>query len=164
MIYLIIYAAPLVLLAVVMAALLAEPRFRRGRKARGQAEEKGFALLRAWLTPEQATQWDARNEFEVIGCDTGTRYLIRRGMAMNVHQLDCAGRDVARWCFSPEGGVVTGDVLLAQKSALETMEREVLALANRSPAMAVRPAGHFRQTGSIGTASATRQSRANPLS
>jgi hypothetical protein len=49
---------------------------------------------------------------------------------MNVHQLDCTGRDVARWCFMPEGGVVTGDVLLAQKIALETMEREVLALAN----------------------------------
>jgi hypothetical protein len=30
----------------------------------------------------------------------------------------------------PEGGVVTGDVLLAQKIALETMETEVLALAN----------------------------------
>jgi hypothetical protein len=40
---------------------------------------------------------------------------------MNVHQLDCTGRDVARWCFMPEGGVVTGDVLLAQKIALETM-------------------------------------------
>jgi len=49
---------------------------------------------------------------------------------MNVHQLDCTGRAVARWCFMPEGGVVTGDVLLAQKIALETMEKEVLALAN----------------------------------
>jgi hypothetical protein len=129
MIYVINFAAPLVLLAVVAAALLAEPRFRRSQ-AGTQAEEKGFALLRAWLTPEQAAQWDARHEFEVIGCDTGTRYRIRRGTAMNIHQLDCAGRDVARWCFTPEGGVVTGDCLLAQKIALETMEREVLALAN----------------------------------
>jgi hypothetical protein len=136
MTHLIIYAAPLVLLAVVMAALLAEPRFRQGSQARRQAEEKGFALLRAWLTPEQATQWDARNEFEVIGCDTGTRYRIRRGMAMNVHQLDCTGRAVARWCFTLEGGVVTGDVLLAQKIAPETMEREVLALANTQKSQA----------------------------
>jgi hypothetical protein len=133
--YLIIFA-PVVLLAVVVTALLAEPRFRRDRHERRQAEEKGFALLRAWLTPEQATQWEARNEFEVIGCDTGTRYRIRRGTAMNVHQLDCTGRAVARWCFAPEGGVVTGDVLLAQKIALETMEREVLALANTQTSQA----------------------------
>jgi hypothetical protein len=133
MTHLIIFAAPLVLLAVVMAALLAEPRFRRRSQAGRQAEEKGFALLRAWLTPEQAAQWDARNEFEVIGCDTGTRYRIREGTAMNVHQLDGTGRDVARWCFMPEGAVVTGDVLLAQKIALETMEREVLAIANTQP-------------------------------
>ena len=130
MIYIIIFAVPLILLAVVIAALLAEPRFRQRSQAGRQAEEKGVALLRAWLTAEQVTQWDARNEFEVIGCDTGARYRIRRGTAMNVHQLDCTGRDVARWCFMPEGGVVTGDVLLAQKIALETMEKEVLALAN----------------------------------
>ena len=128
--YLPFFAVPLILLAVVLAALLAEPRFRGGSQARRQAEEKGFALLRAWLTAEQVTQWDARNEFEVIGCDTGTRYRIRQGTAMNVHQLDCTGLAVARWCFTPEGGVVTGDVLLAQKIALETMEREALALAN----------------------------------
>jgi hypothetical protein len=132
MIYL-VFAVPLVLLAVVVAALLTEPRFRQRSQARRQAEEKGFALLRAWLTPEQATQWDARKEFEVVGCDTGTRYRIRRGTAMNVHQLDCMGRDVARWCFTPQGGVVTGDVLLSQKIALETMEREVLAIANTQP-------------------------------
>jgi hypothetical protein len=136
MIYL-IFAVPLVLLAVVVAALLTERRFRQRSQARRQAEEKGFALLRAWLTPEQATQWDARKEFEVVGCDTGTRYRIRQGTAMNVHQLDCTGRDVARrWCFTPEGGVVTGDVLLAQKIALETMEREVLAIANTQPSQA----------------------------
>jgi hypothetical protein len=130
MMFFLFYAVPLVLLAVAIAALLTEPRFRARSQARRQAEEKGFTLLRAWLTPEQATQWDARNKFEVIGCDTGTRYRIRQGTAMNVHQLDCAGRDVAHWCFAPEGEVVTGDVLLAQKIALETMEREVLALAN----------------------------------
>jgi hypothetical protein len=127
MIYLVFFAVPLFLLAATVAALLAE-RWRS--QARRQAEEKGFALLRAWLTPEQVTQWDARSEFEVIGCDTGTRYRITQGTAMNVQQLDCAGRDVAQWCFTPEGGLVTGDVLLAQKIALETMEREVLALAN----------------------------------
>ena len=40
------------------------------------------------------------------------------------------GRTVAQWCFAPEGKLATGDVLLAQKIALETMEQEVLTLAN----------------------------------
>jgi hypothetical protein len=69
--------------------------------------------------------------FEVNGSDTGTRYLLTREAVMNVHQLDTAGHSVAQWCFAPEGGLAPGDVLLAQKIALETMEREVLALANR---------------------------------
>jgi hypothetical protein len=50
---------------------------------------------------------------------------------MNVHQLDPAGRTVAQWCFAPVGDLAPGDILLAQKIALETMERKVLALANR---------------------------------
>jgi hypothetical protein len=49
---------------------------------------------------------------------------------MNVHQLDQTGRTVARWCFFPEGELATGDILVAQKIALETMERQVLKLAN----------------------------------
>jgi hypothetical protein len=35
-----------------------------------------------------------------------------------------------QWCFAPEGKLAVGDVLLAQKIALETMERETLAIAN----------------------------------
>jgi hypothetical protein len=49
---------------------------------------------------------------------------------MNVHQLDQAGQKVARWCFVPKGGLVTGDILLAQKIAIETMESQALKLAN----------------------------------
>ena len=37
---------------------------------------------------------------------------------------------MAKWCFVPEGTLVTGDILLAQKIALETMESQVLKLAN----------------------------------
>jgi hypothetical protein len=49
---------------------------------------------------------------------------------MNVHQLDQDGRTMAQWCFAPAGGLAPGDVLLAQKIALEPMEREALALPN----------------------------------
>jgi hypothetical protein len=57
-----------------------------------RAEEKARALLRSWLTPQQAKQWDSRNEFYVIGSHTGTRYRIRRATAMNVDELDSRGR------------------------------------------------------------------------
>jgi hypothetical protein len=49
-----------------------------------QAEQKGLALLRSWLSPEQAQQYDAHKHFEVIGSDTGTRYRIRHGQMMNI--------------------------------------------------------------------------------
>ncbi len=35
------------------------------------------------------------------------------------------------WCFAPKGYLVAGDVMLAQKIALETDERGALAVANR---------------------------------
>jgi hypothetical protein len=66
----------------------------------------------------------ARGEFEVIGSDTGTRYRITHRAVMNIHQLDPTGHPVAQWCFAPKGSLAIGDVLLAQKIALETMERE----------------------------------------
>lgn len=94
-------------------------------------QEKGRALLRSWLTSEQAQQWDFHKHFEVTGCDTGTRYRIRHGTAMNIDELDSSGKMIAQWCFAPQGNLVAGDVMLAQKIALETMENEALAAANR---------------------------------
>jgi hypothetical protein len=49
---------------------------------------------------------------------------------MNVHELDGAGRPRVGWCFAPKGSLAAGDVMLAQKIALETDERGALALAN----------------------------------
>jgi hypothetical protein len=127
---LIFFAAPLVLLFGLTLAFVTDPRVLWRIRARRPAEKRGIALLRSWLTPEQARQWDSRGEFDVIGCDTGTRYRITRGSSMNIHQLDSAGCTIVQWCFGPEGKLVTGDILLAQKIALETMERRALALAN----------------------------------
>jgi hypothetical protein len=92
-----------------------------------------MVLLRSWLTPEQDKQWTTRRAFEVIGCDTGTRYRITYAAVMNIHQLEPAGHTVAQWCFAPVGDLAPGDILLTQKIALETMERKVLALSNRQP-------------------------------
>jgi hypothetical protein len=95
-----------------------------------RAEEKSVALLRSWLTPEQAEQWDRRNEFDVVGSDTGTRYRIRCGAVQNINELNSNGKVVAHWCFIPQGNLAVGDVMLAQKIALETMERQALSKAN----------------------------------
>jgi hypothetical protein len=94
-------------------------------------EARGIALLREWLSPEQRAQVDASRCFDVVGCDTGRRYRIRHGTATNVQEIDDAGRPVVGWCFVPSGDLVAGDVMLAQKIALETNERAALAVANR---------------------------------
>jgi hypothetical protein len=120
-----------ILLLLPTAIILLCPQQRKPREeSLKRAEEKGIALLRSWLTPEQYVQFALRGEFEVIGCDTGTRYCITRSPMMNVKQLNNVGGCVARWCFMPQGGLVSGDVMLAQKIALETMERRALAVAN----------------------------------
>jgi hypothetical protein len=104
----------------------------RGREDRSRAEEKGIALLRSWLTPEQAKQWDSHKRFDVIGSDTGTRYRVKYGAAMNIAELNSDGKVVAQWCFGPQGNLVVCDVMLPQKIALETMELEALRKANRN--------------------------------
>ncbi|MGY3393419.1 hypothetical protein ACVWW6_006010 [Bradyrhizobium sp. USDA 3311] len=98
---------------------------------RKAAEERGEKLLREWLTPEQLAQYDARGDFEVRGEASGRRYRIVRGASFNVLELDSKGRIGARICFMPEGDLVFGDMMLAQKIALETNERAALDVANR---------------------------------
>jgi hypothetical protein len=97
-----------------------------------RAEEKGVALLRSWLSPEQAERWDTHRHFYVVGSDTGRTYRIRHGRSMNIEELDSEGDVVNQWCLGPQGNLAIGDVMLAQKIALETMELEALAKANRN--------------------------------
>jgi hypothetical protein len=97
-----------------------------------RVEQKAFALLRLWLSPEQAKQYRSYRYFEVIGSDTGKRYRIRHGSAMNVDELDSFGNRVCEWCFLPEGKLAAGDIMLAQKIALEAFESQALAVANRA--------------------------------
>jgi hypothetical protein len=96
-------------------------------------EARGMTLLREWLSPQQQAQFKEFGWFEVIGYDTGKRYRILYGATTNVHELDGDGRTHIGWCFVPKGYLVPGDVMLAQKIALETNERAALAVANRFP-------------------------------
>jgi len=93
-------------------------------------EARGLRLLRSWLSPEQRAQFDATRYFEVTGCDSGKRYRIHHGVVTNVHEMDAAGYPKVGWCFAPVGHLVAGDVMLAQKIALETNESGALAAAN----------------------------------
>jgi hypothetical protein len=122
---------------VLAGIIIAEWRLALPKGAPPQAEQKGLALLRLWLSPEQAEQFSCYRHFDVIGSDTGSRYRIRPGRMMNVEQLDSAGNKVCAWCFLPEGRLVAGDCMLAQKIALETFEHKALAIANRGPRFAI---------------------------
>jgi hypothetical protein len=124
-------AVPMALITALTLAAIADLRVPDLRR---RAEAKGLSLLRSWLTPEQDEQWSRDSEFEVVGCDTGARYRITNGTTMNVIELDKNGRSVKRWCFTPVGPIVQGDVLLAQKIALETMENYARSLANSQQA------------------------------
>jgi hypothetical protein len=122
--------APAVVVALVGATAFIH-EYPKRPYVNAEADERTLILLRSWLTLEQNRQWAFSGTFDVIGSNTGTRHRITCRPTMNVHQLDLAGRPVARWCFGPQGGLAVGDILLAQKVALETMEREALRVANR---------------------------------
>ena len=96
-------------------------------------EVRARRLLREWLSPEQNAQLEQSGYFEVTGGRTGKRYRIMEGNCANVFELDEKGEPARGWCFVPAGGLENGDVMLAQKIALETDEKGALALANRFP-------------------------------
>jgi hypothetical protein len=102
---------------------------------------RGMRLLKSQLTPAQLRQYEEFGWFDVIGGDTGHRYRIYRGDALNVDEYDSTGRRVLRWCFMPTGNLVRGDVLLAQKLALELFESDARSVANKFPS--ARPQGAF---------------------
>jgi hypothetical protein len=66
----------------------------------------------------------------VRGGDTGTTYRIKRGAQFNIEELDTRGRRLSILCFRPEGLLPVGDVMLAQKLALELYETHALEIAH----------------------------------
>ena len=128
-------AMALFLLVWCLTGLIALGEFRRARHARGysifepESSVRGLMLLKNWLSPAQLRSYEKHGYFEVIGSDSGTTYRIQYGKQANVEQLDSTGRPICAWCFVPEGDLVAGDVMLAQKIALETNERAAIAIA-----------------------------------
>lgn len=96
-----------------------------------EARKRGMRLLEQNLTPRQRQQYAEHKHFDVIGGRTGRRYRIRHGRLMNIEELDEQGFRIRGLCFHPQGRLVAGDVMLAQKLALELYETEALRIANR---------------------------------
>ncbi|MFB9266009.1 hypothetical protein ACFFWD_23115 [Bradyrhizobium erythrophlei] len=114
--------------------------------AENAPEGRSLRLLREWLSPAQREQFARKGYFEVVGSDSGKRYRIHAGASVNVCEIDQRGRLRDGLCFMPIGALPIGDVMLAQKIALETCEGEV-----RSVARSFTPNGfHFRQTRPLG--------------
>jgi len=53
MIYLVFFAVPTILIFILLPLFVADSRSGWRGQARAQAEERGFALLQAWLGSEQ---------------------------------------------------------------------------------------------------------------
>jgi hypothetical protein len=68
----------------------------------------------------------------VRGSHTAKCYRIHCRRNMNIYEVGTGQTQVAIWCFGPVGHLPLGDVMLAQKLALETDEQAALAVANRS--------------------------------
>jgi hypothetical protein len=71
----------------------------------------------------------SRSSAATPASDTGYIY-IYHGNGANVIELDDAAPPRTGWCFVPGDHLVAGNVMLAQKIALETDERGALASAN----------------------------------
>jgi hypothetical protein len=97
----------------------------RMRDPTSEAEQKAHALLHAWLSPEQARQYNSQKHFDVTGSETGTRYRIRHGRMVS--------NRVCVLCIVPEGNLAASDCMLAQKIALEKFETKALAIAVQRP-------------------------------
>lgn len=108
-------------------------RLRLGRHLFGRSNpfNRGLQLLLENLSPDQRGEFLRRGYFHVVGGRTQRLYRISKGRQVNVHQLDDHNRKICIWCFYPKGNLVEGDVMLAQKLALELFEDEALAVANR---------------------------------
>lgn len=114
--------------------------------AESTPEGRSLLLLRKWLSPAQREQFARKGYFEVIGSDTKRRYRIHAGASVNVCEIDERGRRRQGLCFMPIGSLPIGDVMLAQKIALETCESE----ARRVGKTFIPDGFYFRQTRPLG--------------
>jgi hypothetical protein len=108
-------------------------RLYRYSHDKNRPEARGLRLLLTWLSPAQRAQFDSFGYFDVTGSASHKKYRIHFGVSANIQELGDDDRPGTGWCFIPDGYLVPGDVMLAQKIALETSEHDALAVANQFP-------------------------------
>jgi hypothetical protein len=86
-------------------------------------------LLKSNPTAEQANELHRTRAFQVIGGATGRRYRIRHAFAFNIDLLSEQSQHVVPFCFRPRDNFAVGEIMLAQKNALEVFELEALKIA-----------------------------------
>jgi hypothetical protein len=134
------------------AAARANPSYRAVRELyrsflhESSPEGRGQALLRRWLMPDQRKLFDAHGYVDVTGCYSGRRYRIYYGVMSNIRELDAHGEPRAGLCLVATESLPPGDIMLAQKIALETDERAALAAANYFPSASRPPYRSWRRS------------------
>jgi hypothetical protein len=119
----------ILLAALALAVAVSMVVSRRRQRRVAQAERKGMKLLLQNLSARQREQYQAFGYFDVTGSDTGRRYRIFYGRFGNVRELGRNDRPDIGKCFLPDGDLVAGDCMLAQKIALENRESAALRVA-----------------------------------
>ena len=120
----------IILLAGLALAIAVSLVVNRKQKLRlAQAERKGMELLLRNLSTRQVEQYKSFGYFDVVGSDSGRRYRIFHGRFGNVREVGPNDRLNIGKCFLPDGDLVAGDCMLAQKITLENRESEALRVA-----------------------------------
>ena len=120
----------IILLAGLALAIAVSLVVNRKQKLRlAQAERKGMELRLRNLSTRQVEQYKSFGYFDVVGSDSGRRYRIFHGRFGNVRELGPNDRLNIGKCFLPDGDLVAGDCMLAQKITLENRESEALRVA-----------------------------------
>lgn len=96
---------------------------------RKQADTRADALLRLILTEHQIREWDADHAVTVRS-QHGRRYVVRKGWAGNVIEVDEQGRKKRSFCIHPSTAMPEADNVAAQILMLKTDEDPFLATAN----------------------------------
>lgn len=94
------------------------------------ASKRSFELLESWLSESQREEFKQKDAFTVIGSGSGKRYRIRQMFAYGILAVDRYDKPLREYCVVPKGGLALGDIMLAQKIALETDEWRTLKIAN----------------------------------
>jgi hypothetical protein len=98
-----------------------------------ESEERAMGLLKSWLTDGEWESLESCGYFEVVG-SAGGRFRLYAKDCFGVRKLRPGKLLDDAYCVVPDGAPALGDILLAQKIALETDEERTLQIANRRAA------------------------------